>query len=187
MSQLRAEDFLTHGHEVRVITATPAASSDLLPYAVLRNPSPAALFQSIGWSDVCFHNNLCVRFSRPLFFLKRPWVIAYQTWITQPDGSTGWSERVKRLLLRVVHSAWISRAIAGVLPVTSRITPNCYDNSTFDHASIDASARERAPIFVGRLVPDKGAEIVLQALALIGGLQRGENAHFKDRKDGIFL
>jgi hypothetical protein len=68
MSRLRAEDFLTHGHEVRVITATPAASSDLLPYAVLCNPSPAALFQSIGWCDACFHNNLCVRCSRPLFF-----------------------------------------------------------------------------------------------------------------------
>jgi glycogen(starch) synthase len=112
-----------------------------------------------------------------LVFLKRPWVIAYQTWITQPDGSTGWSERVKRLLLRAVHSVWISRAIAGALPLTSRITSNCYDNSTFDHASIDASARERALIFVGRLVSDKGAEIVLQALALLGRAVNGVQTH----------
>jgi glycosyltransferase involved in cell wall biosynthesis len=100
-----------------------------------------------------------------LLFASRPLFIAHQTWITNPDGSTGWQHRLKRYVLRHATSLAISRSIAEKLPVPSVQVGNPYDDKVFN--DVPASPRTRELIFVGRLVSDKGANLLLEAMALL--------------------
>lgn len=98
----------------------------------------------------------------PLVVLRRPWVIAHQTWISRTDGSLAWQDRFKRLTLRYAENISISRAIAANLPVPSTIIGNPYDNRSF--RLIEGIPRNRELVFLGRLVSDKGCDLLLLAL-----------------------
>jgi glycosyltransferase involved in cell wall biosynthesis len=122
----------------------------------------AALFR---WADVIFHNNLSLRFAVPFLTVRKPWVIAHHTWLARPDGTLAAADRFKRAILRRAVNISISPAIARSLAVPSRVIPDPYDAEIF---YLDAQQpRARELIFVGRLVSDKGVDILLNALALL--------------------
>jgi len=60
----------------------------------------------------------------------------------------------------------ISHAIAVALPVPSTIIPDPYDTSVFRLQP--GVIRDRELIFVGRLVSDKGIDLLLNAIAILG-------------------
>jgi glycogen synthase len=165
MSRLLAAAWAARGHEARVVTTTPAGTEDAEEpgWAVLRNPSASALAGAVRWCDVCFHNNISLGRAWPLVFVRRPWVVAHQTWLTRPDGRVGWRESVKRQVLRAASSVAISRAVAEALPVGAEVIPNAYDDAVF-FPGADAAPRGDL-IFAGRLVSDKGVDLLLTALA----------------------
>jgi glycosyltransferase involved in cell wall biosynthesis len=163
VSALLAKEFQNAGHEVRILTSSPGASSDALP--VFRNPAIADMAALFRWADVVFHNNLSLRFAVPFLTVRKPWVIAHHTWLARPDGSLAAADRFKRAVLRRAANISISPAIARSLPVPSRIIPDPYAAEIFH---LDAKQpRTRELIFVGRLVSDKGVDILLNALALL--------------------
>ncbi len=166
MSRMLAEEFVRQGHRVVVATRTaPSADTpDDFPFELIRRPSPLRLLRAVADCDVCFHNNICLGFAWPVLLLRRPWFIAHQTWIARNDGSLGWREHLKFLLLRTARSIAISRAVAAHLPVASVRIPNAYDDETF-HPPAPGTHRPRALAFVGRLVSAKGADLLLSALA----------------------
>ena len=172
MSVLLARAFGEHGHEVRVITATPSDSPALddQGLTVLRQPGHLALARAVAWSDVCFHNNICLSYSWPMLLSTRPWIVTTQTWIRRPDLTLGWREHLKRLLLRLAHPVAISRAVAAALPVPSIVIPNCYDTAVFRPAPAGAPAPARDLILVARLVSDKGVALALEALVRLRAL-----------------
>lgn len=162
MSNLLAREFVGLGHEVRVVTQTPGAGT--FPFVVVRRPTMFELVRQVRWCDVFLQNNISLRTVWPLLFVRRPLFVTHQTWITNPDGSTGWHHRLKRYVLRHATSFAISSAIAESLGAPSILVGNPYDNRVFNHA---AASRLHELIFVGRLVSDKGADLLLDALKLI--------------------
>jgi glycogen synthase len=118
----------------------------------------------LRWSDVFLQNNISLRTLWPLLFVHRPLFIAHQTWITNPDGTTGWQHRLKRFVLRYATSFAISRAIADSLPCPSINVGNPYDDEIFTNSG---EGRPKELIFVGRLVSDKGAAVLLDALKML--------------------
>jgi glycosyltransferase involved in cell wall biosynthesis len=162
VSNLLAREFVSLGHEVRVITQTPGKGE--FPFAVIRQPGALELLRQVRWSDVFLQNNISLRTLWPLLFVRRPLFIAHQTWITNPDGTTGWQHRLKRFVLRYATSFAISAAIADSLPCPSVLVGNPFDNEIFTDA---AGSRPNELIFVGRLVSDKGAALLLDALKLL--------------------
>jgi glycosyltransferase involved in cell wall biosynthesis len=72
---------------------------------------------------------------------------------------------VKRFVLRYATSFAISDAIAEKLPVPSIHAGNPYDDKVFKDLSNEPRSREL--IFVGRLVSDKGANLLLDAMNLV--------------------
>lgn len=171
MSVLLARAFGERGHDVRVITATPATSpADDQGLAVLRCPGPLALARAVAWCDVCFHNNICLSYSWPMLLSARPWVVTTQTWIRRPDHTLGWREHLKRLLLRLARPVAISRAVAAALPVPSVVIPNCYDTALFRPAPAGSPPPSRDLILVARLVSDKGVALALEALVRLRAL-----------------
>jgi glycosyltransferase involved in cell wall biosynthesis len=165
MSLLLARAFTAAGNEVRIVTATPSeAATHDHGFSVLRRPDPPALLRACRWADVCFHNNISLAFAWPALLLGKPWVVTTQTWIARADGSLGWRERLKRVLLHRAHSFAISRAVGRSLPVPSVVIPNCYDPDTFRPALDQTGHPANDLIFVGRLVSDKGVDLAIAAL-----------------------
>jgi glycosyltransferase involved in cell wall biosynthesis len=162
-SNLLAREFLALGHEVRVTTQTEGNGN--FPFPVIRRPGALELLRQVRWCDVFLQNNISLRTLWPLLFVRKPLFIAHQTWITHSDGSTGWQHRLKRFVLRYATSLAISRVIAEHLPGPSIQAGNPYDDKVFNE--LPAEPRTRELIFVGRLVSDKGANFLLEAMELL--------------------
>lgn len=163
MSALLAEGFTRRGHTVTVVTQTPSAGSSTTPYQVLRAPSPRQLLSAFRACDVVFHNNISLQTLWPLVFVRRPWVVAHHTWIRRVDGSLGWQDRLKRFVLRYSSGIAVSRAIAEDVPAPCEVIPNPYDDAVFK--VLPENRRDRDLVFLGRLVSDKGADLLLDAIA----------------------
>jgi glycosyltransferase involved in cell wall biosynthesis len=163
VSNLLAGEFVKLGHEVHVVTQT-AGDGDF-SFPVVRRPNPLELLRQVRWCDVFLQNNISLRTLWPLLLVRRPLFIAHQTWITNPDSSTGWQHWLKRAVLRYATSFAISGAIAEMLPGPSIRAGNPYDDEVFKDSH--AGQRERELIFVGRLVSDKGASLLLDAVKLL--------------------
>jgi glycogen synthase len=159
-----ADGFVSAGHEVRLVTETVGTEQPCLPYPVIRSPTPLALFRLIRWCDVYFHNNLSLRAAWLLLFVRRPWVVAHQTWIPR-IGTGGWAGRLKHRVLSHSTNISISAAIAAELRTPSIIIGNPYDNLIF--RELTDVQRDRDLVFCGRLVADKGADILLKALGIL--------------------
>jgi glycosyltransferase involved in cell wall biosynthesis len=165
VSQILARDFVSRGTEVKVITATPAHDREPRPFEVVRRPTARALLKLVRWSDVFFHNNMSLQFAWPLVFVRKPWVVAFHTWISRTDGSRGWQDRIKQLVSRRARCISISRAVAAHLSVPSTVVGNPYDEEEF--RSLPGIERNRDLIFLGRLVSDKGVDVLIRALSIL--------------------
>lgn len=163
VSLMLAQEFVRLGHEVRVVTQTTEESGVEFPFRVVRRPGAAELLRQVRWCDVCFHNNVALRMAWPLLLAPRPWVVAHHMWITRADGTLGWQDRCKRWLLRrAATSVGGSEAMVRDLGWPMPTIPNPFDAPAFQRDEQNPRAGEI--IFVGRLVSDKGADLLLAAL-----------------------
>lgn len=158
--------FVNQGHEVQVITPTPSDNpKDDHGLKVIRGPGKSALLRAIRWCDVYFQSNISLQTAWPLLFIRRPWVVCTHTWIRKPDGSVKFAERMKRFLLRFATNIYISKAIGEHVGHKGNIVPNPYNAGIF--RLIPGIARERSMVFLGRLVSDKGCDLLIESLAIL--------------------
>lgn len=163
MSLMLARGFAMHGHEVKVVTHSLGCQLDEWSFEVHRKATGKHLLSLVKWCDVFFHNNICLQMAWPLLITRRPWIIAHHTWLSRADNSQGWQDVLKSLLLSSATNISVSHAIADQLPVASDVIGNSYDDKLF--RQLPNVARDNDLIFVGRLVSDKGVDILLQALS----------------------
>lgn len=163
MSLMLARGFVAQGHQVKIVTHSPGSQLDEWPFEVHRNSAGKNLLSLVKWCDVFFHNNICLQIAWPLLISRKPWIIAHHTWLSRADGSQGWQDRLKRFLLRFATNISVSQAIADQLSVKSVVIGNSYDDTLF--RELPSVARDKSLVFLGRLVSDKGVDILLEALA----------------------
>jgi glycogen(starch) synthase len=167
-SGILGREWLRLGHEVRIVTRTPDPASDPHPFPVIRKPSASTLLREVGWCDVFFQNNVSLGTLWAGLLLRKPTVITHQTWIG--PGAVG---SVKRGALRLVRArVAITRAVAGRIP-SDHVIPNPYRDDLFQPR--ENQVRQGDILFVGRLVSDKGCDLLLDALAMLAsrGLHPG--------------
>lgn len=165
VSRVLAREFTTAGHDVRVVTATSEDDGTRFPFQVHRHPSPAALLELVRWCDVFFQNNISLQTAWPLAIVRRPWVIAHHTWIARTDGRRGWRDRLKHSLTTRAQNIAVSNAIASHLSAPAVVIGNPYRHDVF---RLDPAAqRDLDLVFVGRLVRDKGVDLLLDALTTL--------------------
>lgn len=154
------------GHEVIVVTRTRSAEPDDFPFRVVRCPSLAELLRWTLWCDVFFQANVSLRGLWPLLLVRRPWVVSHNSWYRRTEGRIAWQDRLKRFVLRrAAASIAVSQAMADDLDVPSQVIVNPYRDDLF--RQLPGVERTRDLLFVGRLVSDKGIDVLIEALSLL--------------------
>jgi glycogen(starch) synthase len=162
VTRLLAEEFVRLQHDVVVLTQTAARDGETFPFQVVRQPSTRKLFGLIKWCDVFWQNNLSLRTIWPATFLRKPVVITHQgSYCNRPSG-VDLALRVKRAVATRATAVSISNAVAKCFSTPSVVIRNPYDARLF---TVRSTSTVRAGlVFVGRLVSEKGIDLLLQAL-----------------------
>ncbi len=163
-SKILAEEFTRAGLEVTVVTHTPGPAM-ATPYAVVRQPGHATVRRLAAASDVVLQNLISLRTLIPCVLSRKPIVVTHQSWLRRTDGSLGPENIAKRAALRLCHNISISKAIADSLPVRSQIIGNPFETEEF--SGLREAIKDRDLVFMGRLVSDKGCDLLLHALAAL--------------------
>jgi glycogen synthase len=167
VSKLLAGKFAVAGEEVHVVTQSRGAAIPYANYRLTRRPWITEILRLLRWCDLFFQNNISLRSLIPALILRKPTVVVHQTWLQNVHGKVGWQNRLKQALLRFVTNVAISEAVADRLSAHSVVIGNPYDDRVF--RSMPEVARDKTIVFVGRLVSDKGVDLLLQALKLLQG------------------
>jgi glycogen synthase len=167
VSKLLVHEFVAAGHELVLITETPGQSVPDEPFRVIRKPNLRQLQKQLRWCDVMLYNNISLRHFIPALLARKPAVVIHQTWMRNTRGQIDWNDRIKRALVHRVTNVAISDAIARDFGAPAEIIGNPYDDRVFNLRT--ELGRDRDIVFVGRLVSDKGVDLLLRAAARLRG------------------
>jgi glycogen synthase len=169
VNALLADAFAERGHAVKILTMTPAEHPDASAYEIIRQPKPGELIRALSWCDVFLQANVGFRLGWPNFLLRRPWVIALHGNLDTEegrDGVFGWKSWVKRLSLRSAAGVVaVSEAVARRTFPRARVIGNPYRKALF--RALRNEERRYDLVFLGRLVSDKGLDLLIDALPLL--------------------
>jgi glycogen synthase len=162
VSGILADEFVKAGHEVEVITETPGDDVEPAGYPVTRSPARSKILSLLRRSDLFFQSNISLSPLLLALAIGKPSIVVHHTWIRSAAGKVRWKDRVKRKVLSRVTNVAVSQAVADDLQRPCVIIANPYRDDTF--RLIPDVTRNRDLVFLGRLVSDKGADLLLRAL-----------------------
>ncbi len=155
-------EFVKAGHEVKVITEQEQDPARPLEHVeVLKTPGFFTQLKMFFWCDVFYMPNIT---------LKGAWLIAFNPWkkwvISHNDFHLQYSNdlktKLKWFLIRIAtKNIAVSKAVAAFLKYPSQVIYNCYDDSVF--RLYKEEQRTYDFVFVGRLVSQKGCELLIDA------------------------
>lgn len=160
-----AHEFVELSHEVKIVAQTTVNEPASFPFEVIRQPSPLKLLQLVQWCDIYFQGNVSLKGIWPLFVTQKPLVLTHQSWYQRLDGRRGWQDILKLSVTRRAINISASQSIASHLPVSSTVIPNPYREDIF--YEMPQISRDKELVFLGRLVSDKGADLLLEALGTL--------------------
>lgn len=160
-----AREFCQLGHDVTVITNSTGILSDS-QVRVLRKVNFISLISEIKKASIILHANISLREIWLPLLLHKSIFVVHHTWYRRPDGKVSLVDKLKLFLSNYVTNISVSNSISLHLPVASLVVENPYDAKCFEVMS-DESNRPMDIIAVGRLVSDKGFDVLLDALSLI--------------------
>jgi glycosyltransferase involved in cell wall biosynthesis len=172
VAALLAREWLRAGADITVVSdiAAEANFSHSFGFPVYYRPGPVRFVRLLSSAEIFVHMNLSLRALWPLAWARRPLVVVnHAFYYCDRVGNRDWRERLKlRILPRAANIA-VSRAVAAQLPVPCAVIANPVDLSTFGFD--DGVKRTCELAFVGRLVSDKGCDLLIRAVGRLS--QRG--------------
>lgn len=163
VARLCCLEFHRMGHDVTVLTDTEIGDKPELPFRVQRNTGFMIMLAMVRQCDVFLEFNISLKgLIFPLLAWK-PAVVSHQTWFSDITRTPTFRARLKRLASRFVANITCSRAVQKYIDLPATVIPNAYNEQLF--RILPDVERERDVIFVGRLVSDKGCNVLVGALA----------------------
>lgn len=164
VGRLLAEQLSRLGVTVTVVTPVPGEEGPG-DYQIVREPSLRRLLALGHNSDLIFQNNISLKTILPLFFCRKPVVVAHHGPLKRTTGERGWQDYLKLAVLPLCRHIAISKAIAATLPVQSVIIGNPFESSEFSR--LEGTEHTKDIVFLGRLVSEKGCDLALRALWIL--------------------
>jgi glycosyltransferase involved in cell wall biosynthesis len=130
---------------------------------VLRQASFMAQLSEVRNCDVFLEFNISLKGLIFPFLARKPAVVSHQTWFSDITRTPTFRARLKRLASRFVTNITCSRAVQTYIDLPASVIPNAYNEQLF--RILPEVERDRDVIFVGRLVSDKGCNVLVGALA----------------------
>ncbi|TRW24634.1 glycosyltransferase family 4 protein [Flavobacterium zepuense] len=163
-SEFLANAFTGLGANVHLVTWTKEEGDKKFPFTVIRNPDIKELVKQHKWADVVFENSPVLRMSWLNLFIKKPLVIALNTWIGE-DGKKSLQATAKfKWLARAKSVIAVSNAIKNKCWPQAVVIENAYNDKLFVNKNKDEDSK-KSFVFLGRLVSDKGANMAIDAIA----------------------
>lgn len=164
VARICCEHFVDIGHQVEVITESESDDDLGFRYAVHRRITRRKKLQLCRKADVVLMFNISIRDIAYPIAARRPLVISHQGGYLNAEEPLRLSRHLKMVAVRLAsgHIA-CSDAVAGWIKVKAVTIPNTYDDAVFK--ARPELPRSKDILFVGRLVSDKGADLLLDAVA----------------------
>ncbi|MGB0564887.1 MAG: glycosyltransferase family 4 protein, partial [Spirulinaceae cyanobacterium] len=138
----------------------PASTSD---FELIRFPSLPQLYRLLQQCDLYVQSCISLKGLWPWLVIRKPLVMIHHTWYRHPGGRLRWQDWLKLQVTRLGLNIAVSEAIAAHLPMPARVIENPYAETLFYPGP--TQERDRTLVFVGRLVSDKGVDLLIAALA----------------------
>lgn len=165
-SEILATAFKKYDAEVHLLTWTKHSSKENFSFTVIRNPGLSTIIKEHKWADVVFENNPCLRLSWVNIFLRKPLVIAVNTWVNRIKGNKGLKDRLKNLWFKRADTVIaVSEAIRKKEWSKAIVIENPYNDKLFK--TLPGAEKKKPFIFLGRLVSDKGADQAIKAISIL--------------------
>lgn len=150
------------GHQITVVTSTNHDKPDAFPFAVLRKSGFWQQVSAMRRANIVVQFNVSLKGILPWLFSGRPLAVSHQT-----ANTSDWRGRLKTWVANHVAAVNIgcSNYMSGQF--TRAVTiPNPFGSDIF-RITTPWEQRKSDIVFVGRLVSDKGADLLLYALDLL--------------------
>lgn len=159
-------EFVRAGHQVKVITEQiQDPEKPLDGIEVIHSSSIAGQLRLFFWSDLLYMPNITLK--GVWLFVFNPfkkWVISHNDFHLMYFNDL--KTKFKNWLIkRASGNISVSKSVADFLKVPSAVIYNCYDNDKFK--IYPEEKRDFDFVFVGRLVSQKGCELLIDACAMI--------------------
>jgi len=165
-TRMLAAEFVRAGHQVKVVTEQ--AQGDAPPLhgiEIVHSSRRWKQVQLFAWADVVYMPNITLKGAWLFAFNPfKKWVVSHNDFhLTQGNGL---KTRLKRRMVRhATRNVAVSASVSRVVGTESDVIYNCYDDAVF--RVYPDEQRDRDFVFVGRLVPQKGCDMLIDACRLI--------------------
>lgn len=175
-SEILAGYLASMGCRLEIATRTPAGSANReFPYPVMRRAGSRVLRQAHRNADLVYQNNIELGSLWQGVGLRKPLVISIHTWLRGPDGRRRPVDLLKKFVLRCADAVvCVSEALRRDAFPKALVVPNPYDDRLF--RKLPGVPRDRAVVFLGRLVSDKGADLLVEAFARLAADREFQNS-----------
>jgi glycogen(starch) synthase len=154
------------GVEITLITTTTSEKEDAFSFKVVRNPGFLETIGLMRKADALVQFNVSLKGLAAWIFSGKPLVITHHTLLFEPGEKAPWNQRLK---------LWVSNQLASLNICCSHYIARQFKNAEVVHSPYDATVfknlkRERklgSIAFAGRLVTDKGVDVLLKAMSLV--------------------
>jgi glycogen synthase len=171
ISEMLAHAFTSAGHVVTVFTETAVVQEPCrdASFKIVRRMPAHSLLRGFRESDVILFMGMSLRALPCALLSGTPIVVSHH-------GVYGGDTIISRLCAAIKRSCTVcfqnicvSHFVADHIPVRSVVVHNAYDHDVFKASH--AVKRDHTLVFCGRLAPDKGAALLIEALRLVRALR----------------